>query len=100
MPVPTIQAFDNRHPVIVCPSEIRPGDWMEDRGNLRQVEVIDTISVRTGAGMLHVLHFRDQPGVPSLVRGIAEGAPNLAVWRTLPEPDSAADPEATDHAAA
>ena len=58
---------------------------MEDRGTLRQVDYVDTLSVRTGAGMLHLIHFRHQQGAPNLVRGIPEGAPSLTVWRTLPE---------------
>jgi hypothetical protein len=94
MPVPTIQAFDNRHPVIVGPSEIRPGDWMNDLGTLRQVDYVDTISVRTGSGVLRLVHFRDQPGVPNLVRGVSEGT-DLTIWRTPPAPDSADLPEAT-----
>lgn len=99
MTVPTIQAFDQRHPVIVGPSEIRPGDWMNDLGTLRQVEYVDMISVRTGSGVLRLVHFRDQPGVPNLVRGVSEGT-DLTIWRTLPEPDSAAIPEVAGHAAA
>lgn len=81
---PAIQAFDQRHPVIVGPTEIRRDDWMEDRGTLRQVDYVDLFG--GGSGVLLLVHFKHQKGVPSLVLGIQEGTENLAVWRTLPEP--------------
>ena len=41
MSAPTIQAFDQRHPIILKPSEIRAGDWMRDLGTLREVESVE-----------------------------------------------------------
>ena len=87
---PTIQACHQRHPVIVGPSENRPDDWMEDRGTLRQTDYVDALGVRTRSGVFHIVHFKHQPGVSNLVRGISEGPANLIIWRTLTEaPDHA-----------
>jgi hypothetical protein len=77
------QTFDQRRPVIVGPSEIRPGDWLHDLGTLRQVDVIDTISVRTAASLVHLIHFVAQPGVKNLVLGLTDLA-SVPVWRTPP----------------
>jgi hypothetical protein len=85
MSTPAIHAFDQRRPIIVGPSEIRPDDWMEDLGTLRQVDYVDTLGVRTGSDAVHLIHFKHQQGVPDLVRGIPAGAPSMAVWRPLPE---------------
>lgn len=41
MAAPTIQAFNQRHPLIVEPADIRAGDWMRDLGTLRQVESVN-----------------------------------------------------------
>ena len=100
MAATTIQVFDNRQPVILDgPSGIKPGDWMNDRGSLRQVDYVDLLSTRTGGGVVHLVHFKPQQGGNNLVRGISEGT-DLTVWRTPPQPDSAVIPEATGHAAA
>lgn len=89
MSAATIHTFDRRQAVIVDPSEIKPGDWMTENGVLRQIDYVDTISVRTGPGVVHIVHFKHQDGVPNLVRGISEGA-DVAVFRTLPETVGAA----------
>lgn len=39
-----IQTFDGWQPIIVNPSEIRPGDFMRDLGRLREVESVETFS--------------------------------------------------------
>lgn len=98
MTLPAIQALDNRPPIIVGPSELRPDDWMSDLGTLRQIDYVDTIGVRTGSGVVHIVHFKHQQGVKNLVRGISEGA-SLAVWRTPPE-QAHGTPEAAGHAEA
>jgi len=73
-----VQTFDSRQPVALTdPSEIKPGDWLEDLATLRQVESVDSI------GTLHVVHFLYQDGIPTLARGIASGTA-LTVWRDLP----------------
>lgn len=91
---PTIQVFDDRQPVILDgPSGIKPNDWLQDLGTLRQVDYVDTIGVRTGGGVMHIIHFKPQQGVSNLVRNISEGT-DLTVWRTPPQPDSTDLPEA------
>lgn len=81
------QPLDGRQAVIVDPSEIKPGDWMSDLGTLRQIDYVDTLGVRTGPGVVHIVHFKHQQGVSNLVRGISEGT-SLTVWRALAEEDS------------
>jgi hypothetical protein len=95
-----IQTFDTRQPVALeDPSGIKPDDWLEDSGTLRQVDCVDTMSVRIGPGTLTLVHFKPQRGVPNLVRGIAGGR-SLTVWRTPPQSGDEALPEAESHAEA
>jgi hypothetical protein len=76
-----IQAFDGRSPVALeDPSTIKPDDWLEDLGTLRQVEYVETLSVKIGPGTLTIVHFKPQKGVENLARGIAGGR-SLTVWR-------------------
>jgi hypothetical protein len=92
---PTIQVFDDRQPVILDgPSGIKPNDWLQDLGTLRQVDYVDLLSTRTGGGVVHLVHFKPQQGGNNLVRGISEGT-DLTVWRTPPQPDSTDLTEAT-----
>jgi len=95
-----IQTFDTRQPVALeDPSGIKPNDWLEDLGTLRQVDYVDTLSVKIGPGMLTLVHFKSQESVPNLLRGIASGR-SLTVWRTQPEPGDGALPEAESRAEA
>lgn len=88
------QTFDTRQPVALeDPSGIKPDDWLEDLGTLRQVDYVDTLSVGFGPGTLTIVHFKPQEGVPNLSRGIASGR-SLTAWRTPPEPDNKALAEA------
>ena len=78
----TIQAFDQRHPIIVNPCEIRVGDWMRDLGRLRRVEAVEIVDDQVSAGMLVSVRFEDgvdgQFGTLSVCEGIT-----VTVWRTL-----------------
>ena len=76
-----IQTFDNRQPLIVHPSEIKPGDWLSDLGTLRQVASVDAMSLQSGPGMLHILHFEPQPGVANTALGFSTQADPVTVWR-------------------
>jgi hypothetical protein len=78
---PAIQAFDARHQRVVSPAEIRPGDWMRDLGTLRRVEFVDDLGVAAGSGLVHIIHFVEQPGVANKVLGISSVAPAVVVWR-------------------
>jgi hypothetical protein len=89
-----IQTFDSRQPVLLDdPRGIKPRDWIEDLGTLRQVDYVDTI------GTLTIVHFRYQPGVPNLSRGITDDV-GLTVWREPPRQGSTAPLEASSHAQA
>lgn len=79
-----VYAFDRRQQFIVPPSEIKPGDWLVDLGTLRCVEYIDGIGDAVGSGVLHIVHFETQPGVPNFALGFSSSAPEITVWR---EPD-------------
>jgi hypothetical protein len=95
-----IQTFDTRQPVALDdPSGIKPDDWLEDLGTLRQVDYVDTLGVVVGQGTLTIVHFKPQEGVPNLLRGIASGRA-LTVWRTPPRLGGGALPEAVNHAEA
>lgn len=87
MSAPTIQAFDRRHPIILGPTEIRPGDWLRDLGTLRQVESVDDsasgVSVRFAGGV---------DGQYATL-SVPEDVP-VTVWRTLPEEGSESRAEA------
>lgn len=83
-----IQAFDNWQPLIVHPSGIKPGDWLSDIGTFRQVASVDALSMQGGHGMIHILHFRPQPGVAHTALGFSTQADDVVVWR-------AATPEVT-----
>lgn len=76
-----IQTFDNRRQLIACPGEIKPGDWLSDLGTLRQVASVDALSLRTGPGMIHILHFEDQPGVANKALGFCTQADLITIWR-------------------
>ena len=50
-----IQTFDMRQPVALDdPSGIKPDDWLEDLGTLRQVDYVDTLSMTIGPGTLTI----------------------------------------------
>ena len=73
----TVQTFDSRRPVILDdPGDIKPGDWLEDVGTLRQVDYIDSIDT------VFIVHFHVQAGVPHGVRGFSSGV-KLTVFREL-----------------
>lgn len=76
-----VQSFDNRQQIIVHSDEIKPGDWLNDRGTLRQVESVYAVSLRAGPGMIHILHFKAQPGVASTVLGFSGCTAEVTVWR-------------------
>lgn len=76
-----IQTFDSRHPHVVAPAEIKSGDWLSDRGTLRQVASVDSLSVVVGPGMIYIVHFEEQPDVANKVLGISSQSPPLTVWR-------------------
>lgn len=80
-PPTVIQTFDNRRQLIVCPGEIKPGDWLSDLGTLRQVASVDALSLKTGPGMIHILHFEDQPGVANKALGFSTQADLITIWR-------------------
>ncbi|HTJ71452.1 MAG TPA: hypothetical protein VL551_28175 [Actinospica sp.] len=75
---PTVlHAFD-RHPMIVGPTEVRPGDWLRDLGTLRRVEAVETsgsgVSIRFAGGVDGQFATLSVPGdVP------------VTVWRPLSE---------------
>jgi hypothetical protein len=75
-------AFDDRQQMVVHPSGIKPGDWLGDLGTLRHVESVDAVSLRTGPGMIHILHFEAQPGVASTALCFSNAAEEVTVWRT------------------
>ena len=76
-----IQAFDGRSPVALEDANgIKPDDWLEDLGTLRQVDYVDTLGVKVGPGMLTIVHFKPQEGIENLARGISGGR-SLTVWR-------------------
>ena len=81
MSVLTIQAFDQRHPIIVNPCEIRAGDWMRDLGRLRRVEAVEIADGQASAGMHVSVRFEDgvdgEFGTLSVCEGIT-----VTVWRT------------------
>lgn len=87
MAAPTIQAFDQRHPIIVGPTEIQPGDWLRDLGTLRRVETVEqsgaAVSVRFAGGVDGQFATLSVP----------EDVP-VTVWRTLPEEGSTGRAEA------
>jgi hypothetical protein len=95
-----IQTFDMRQPVALGdPSGIKPDDWLEDLGTLRQVDYVDTLSMTIGLGTLTIVHFKPQDGVPNLSRGITGGC-SLTVWRTALASDDRALLEAENRAEA
>lgn len=95
-----VQTFDTHRPVALeDPSGIKPDDWLEDLGTLRQVDYVDSLSVRFGPGTLTIVHFKPQDGVPNLPRGIAGGR-SLTVWRPFPRPADGALPEVESRAEA
>lgn len=71
------------------PNEIKPGDWLCDLGTLRQVASVDALSLQTGPGMIHILHFAPQPGVANKALGFSTQADAVTVWRaaSAEEPD-------------
>jgi hypothetical protein len=76
----TIQTFDNRRQFIVRPDEIHSGDWLRDRGALRQVESVETPSAATDPDRLFTLHFISAWGVDDFPLAI----PNtvmITIWR-------------------
>jgi hypothetical protein len=77
----TIQAFDQRHLIIVNPCEIRAGDWMRDLGRLRRVESVETADDQASAGTVVSVRFEDgldgQFGTLSVCEGVT-----VIVWRT------------------
>jgi len=75
-----IQVFDSRCPVIVDPSEIRPGDWLRDLGALRRVESIEEMPYAVGSGRVFVIRFVSAPGVEDLVLSIP-GTVTVTIWR-------------------
>lgn len=81
MSVLTIQAFDQRHPIIVNPCEICAGDWMRDLGRLRRVEAVEIVDDQASVGMLVSVRFEDgvdgQFGTLSVCEGVM-----VTVWRT------------------
>ena len=76
-----MHTFDHRQPVIVHPSEIKPGDWLCDLGTLRQVASVDAMSLQTGPGMIHILHFVPQSGVANRALGFSTHADEVTIWR-------------------
>jgi len=80
-PTNSIQTFDDRKQLIVHPSQIKPGDWLNDIGTLRQVESVDALSVMAGSGMIHILHFKDQPGIANKALGFSTRANAVTIWR-------------------
>jgi hypothetical protein len=80
MSAPTIQAFGQRHPIIVNPREIRVGDWMRDLGRLRRVESVEIGDGHDSAGMIVSVQFEDgvdgRFGTLSVCPGV-----KVTVWR-------------------
>jgi hypothetical protein len=83
-----IQAFDNRSPVIVVPSEIRPGDWMRDLGRLRQVESVEAARDPIVPGAL--VRFSDDADGQFSTLSVCEGV-SVTVWRCLVEAGGASN---------
>ena len=78
MATPAVQTFDSQQPMIVNPSEIRPGDWMRDLGILRQVESAEDRSVQgTCASIRFVDGVDGRYGTLSVPEGV-----KVTVWRT------------------
>ena len=75
-----IQVFDSRCPVIVDPSEIRPGDWLRDLGALRQVESVEEVHSAVGSGRAFVICFVSSPGVEDRPLSIP-GTVTVTIWR-------------------
>lgn len=81
MAAQAIQAFDHRHPIIVDPSEIRPGDWMRDLGTLRQVESVQAASDQRTQGTLTAVRFVDGVDGRFGTLSVPENV-KVTVWRT------------------
>lgn len=87
MSTTSIQTFGNRQPLIVHPSEIKPGDWLRDLGTLRQVASVDAMSLQAGRpGMITILHFVPQPGVANKALGFSTHADQITIWRDQERP--------------
>jgi hypothetical protein len=76
-----IETFDGWQPLIVYPSEIKPGDWLSDLGTLRQGASVDAVSLQTGPGMIRILHFEPRPGIANTALGFSTQAGAATVWR-------------------
>ena len=80
MPVPEIQTFDSRRQFIVSPGEIRPGDWLRDLGELRQVASMEESPAAGGSGRFFVVRFVSVPGIEDLKLSIP-GTVTVTIWR-------------------
>lgn len=75
-----IQTFDSRRQVIVCPGEIRPGDWLRDLGALREVTSVKESPDAGSPGRIFVVHFTSAPGIEDLVLSIPDTV-TVTIWR-------------------
>ena len=81
MAAQAIQTFDHRHPIIVDPSEIRPGDWMRDLGTLRQVESVQATDLQPTQGSHAAVRFVDGVDGRYGTLSVPEDV-KVTVWRT------------------
>jgi len=85
MTAPAVQTFDSRQPMIVNPSEIRPGDWVRDLGKLRMVESVETTSERIAPGIAANVRFVDDEDGRYGTLSVPEGI-EVTVWRAPADP--------------
>lgn len=80
VPARRIQTFDSRRQFIVSPDEIRPGDWLRDLGELRQVMSVEDLLAVGGSGRTFVVRFALVPGIEDLALTIP-GTVTVTIWR-------------------
>jgi hypothetical protein len=81
MATSAVQTFDSQQPMIMNPSEIRPGDWMRDLGILRQVEFVEAAEDRSMQGTCASIRFVDGVDGRYGTLSVPEGV-KVTVWRT------------------
>lgn len=82
-----LQTFDDRRQIIVCPGQIRAGDWLRDLGTLRRVASVEETARPAGGDNSFIIKFEDSPAVPNLSLSIPEAVETVTVWRSQTESD-------------
>ena len=82
VPVSGIQTFDSRRQFIVCPGEIRAGDWLRDLGSLRQVKSVEESPAAGGSGRFFVVCFVSAPGIEDRALSVPDSV-TVTIWRPM-----------------